>query len=45
LKSKFNPLGDVANEYGYSYFPGNTNILIFKLKEYVENIEASKGVI
>lgn len=45
LKSKWNPKGDIPNESGYSCFPGNTNTLVFKLKEYVANLERTKGVI
>lgn len=45
LKSKWEKGGDVANEQGFSYFPGNTNTLVFKLQEYVENLERTKGVI
>jgi len=45
LKSKWNKDGDVANPKGYSHFPGNTNTLIFKLPEYVANLERTKGVI
>lgn len=39
LKSKWNEGGDIPNETGHSFFPGNTNTLLFKLKEYVENLE------
>jgi UDP-sugar pyrophosphorylase len=45
LKAKWNPKGDVPNEKGYSSFPGNINTLVFKLPEYVANLEKSKGVI
>jgi UDP-sugar pyrophosphorylase len=45
LKAKWNPAGDVPNDKGYSHFPGNTNTLIFKLEEYVGNLERTKGVI
>ena len=45
LREKWNPKGDVANESGYSSFPGNANTLIFKLTEYLENIERTRGVI
>lgn len=45
LKSKWNKDGDIPNEKGYSFFPGNTNTLIFKLPEYVANLERTKGVI
>jgi len=35
LKAKWNPQGDIANEQGYSSFPGNTNTLVFKIPDYV----------
>jgi UDP-sugar pyrophosphorylase len=35
----------VANEQGYSHFPGNTNTLVFKIPEYVDNLTATGGVI
>lgn len=45
LKAKWNEKGDIPNEKGYSFFPGNTNTLVFKLQEYVANLERTKGVI
>ena len=45
LRAGFNEKGDVANEKGYSYFPGNINTLVFKIPEYVQNLEKTKGVI
>jgi UDP-sugar pyrophosphorylase len=45
LKAKWNPKGDVPNERGYSSFPGNINTLIFRLPEYVANLDKTKGVI
>ena len=45
LKAKWNPEGDVANEKKFSYFPGNTNTLIFKIPEYVDNLDGSGGII
>lgn len=45
LKDKWNPNGDIPNADGYSYFPGNTNTLIFKIPEYASNLERTKGVI
>ena len=38
-------MGDVANTEGYSSFPGNTNTLVFKIPEYVANLEGSGGII
>jgi len=45
LKEKWNPQGDIPDKTGYSHFPGNTNTLVFKIPEYVKNLEKSKGVI
>ena len=45
LREKWNAAGDIPNDKGYSHFPGNTNTLIFKLPEYVANLERTKGVI
>ena len=41
LKAKWNENGDIPNEAGYSHFPGNTNTLVFKIPEYVANLEKS----
>ena len=45
LKQKWNPEGDVKGPNGYSHFPGNTNTLVFKIPEYVENLDKTGGVI
>ena len=45
LKEKWNKQGDIKNQLGYSYFPGNTNTLVFKLKEYYQNLSQTGGVI
>jgi len=45
LRAKWNKDGDVANEKGYSCFPGNTNTLVFKIPEYVDNLTRTGGVI
>jgi len=45
LKAKWNENGDVSNDSGYSHFPGNTNTLVFKIPEYVENLTKTGGVI
>jgi len=45
LKAKWNKDGDVANDQGFSHFPGNTNTLVFKIPEYVENLTKTGGVI
>ena len=39
LVAKWNPNGDTCREgEHYSTFPGNTNTLVFKLEEYVQNL-------
>lgn len=45
MKEKWNEKGDIPDESGFSHFPGNTNTLVFKIPEYVENLERTKGVI
>lgn len=45
LRSKWNPYGDIANEQGFSFFPGNTNTLVYKIPEYVKNLTKTAGVI
>ena len=37
--------GRGKNEIGYSYFPGNTNTLVFKIPEYCSNLDKTGGVI
>ena len=44
LRAKWNKDGDVPNPEGYSQFPGNTNTLVFKIPEYVENLTRTGGV-
>lgn len=43
LKAKWNKDGDIKNEDGYSYFPGNSNTLVFKIPEYYANLKETKG--
>jgi UDP-sugar pyrophosphorylase len=45
LRAKWNPDGDIANDKGYSHFPGNCNTLVFKIPEYYENLVKTGGVI
>ena len=45
LKDKWNPEGDVKNEQGYSHFPGNTNTLVFRIPEYLQNLTKTEGII
>ena len=45
LKAKWNENGDIANDDGYSFFPGNTNTLIFRIPDYVQSLNESQGII
>lgn len=45
MKSKWNENGDISNDQGYSHFPGNINTLVFKIPEYVTNLEKTGGII
>lgn len=44
LRDKWNPKGDIPNEKGLSYFPGNTNVLIFELDSYLKTLDKTKGL-
>ncbi|VGO15366.1 putative uridylyltransferase [Pontiella desulfatans] len=45
LRATINPEGDVADETGFSPFPGNCNTLVIKVDSYVRILEASQGII
>ena len=45
LRATVSPEGDVANEQGFSLFPGNINVLVIKLNSYVRILERSSGII
>lgn len=45
LRATINPEGDVADESGFSPFPGNCNTLVIKVDSYVRILEASQGII
>lgn len=45
LRASVSPEGDVADSSGYSPYPGNINVLVFKLDSYVEILAESKGSI
>jgi len=45
LKSTICPEGDVANDTGFSPFPGNMNSFVLSLRHYVETLERTAGVI
>ena len=45
FKEKFNGKGDVPNETGFCDFPGNLNVLVFKLEPYLNILEETKGLV
>jgi UDP-sugar pyrophosphorylase len=45
FKEKYNGKGDVPNENGFCDFPGNLNVLVFKLDSYLRIIEESGGLV
>jgi UDP-sugar pyrophosphorylase len=45
LKDRYNGKGDVANEKGLCDFPGNLNVLVFKLRPYLNILEETKGLV
>ena len=45
LRDKYNGKGDVPNENGLCDFPGNLNVLIFKLRPYLNILEETKGLV
>ena len=45
LREKYNKEGDVPNKDGISDFPGNINIIVFKLDTYIKALEETKGLI
>jgi UDP-sugar pyrophosphorylase len=45
LRATISPEGDVADEHGFSMFPGNCNTLVIRTESYVRILEASRGII
>lgn len=45
LKDRYNGKGDVANENGLCDFPGNLNVLVFKISSYLNVLEESQGLV
>lgn len=45
LRSSVNPDGDVADESGYSPYPGNINVLIFATPPYLKVLNATSGAV
>lgn len=44
LRDKWNINGDVSNEFGWSHFPGNTNVLLFEVSSYYETLLRTNGL-
>ncbi len=45
LRATVSPEGDVANEHGFSMFPGNCNTLVVRMDTYVRILRQSQGII
>ena len=45
LKDNYNGKGDIANESGFCDFPGNLNVLVFKLDPYLKILEETQGLV
>ena len=45
LRATISPEGDVANEQGFSVFPGNCNTLVIRTASYVRILQESQGII
>jgi len=45
LRDRYNGKGDVPNKKGLCDFPGNLNVLVFKLNSYLNILEESKGLV
>ncbi len=45
FKEKYNGIGDIPNENGFCDFPGNLNVLVFKLQPYLNILLKTKGLV
>ena len=45
LKDNYNGKGDIANDEGFCDFPGNLNVLVFKLNSYMRILEKTQGLV
>lgn len=45
LKATWNKEGDIPDVEGNSFFPGNINVLVFKLSTYLETLNRTHGLI
>ena len=43
LKDKYIGKGDITKETGFCDFPGNLNVLVFKLETYLKILEETQG--
>ena len=45
LRATVSPEGDVPDPNGFSFFPGNINLLVIRLAPYLKVLESSQGII
>ena len=45
LRDKYNGKGDISNYTGFCEFPVNLNVLVFKLRPYLNILEETKGLV
>lgn len=45
LKATWNKDGDVKDANGFSHFPGNLNVLIYKVDTYLDTLDRTQGLI
>jgi UDP-sugar pyrophosphorylase len=45
LRQSWNKDGDIADENGFSYFPGNINVLVYKVSTYLDTLDRTQGLI
>ena len=45
FKEKYNGIGDVPGKNGFCDFPGNLNVLVFRLKPYIKILHETKGLV
>lgn len=45
LRASWNENGDVADKNGYSFFPGNINVIVMKVSTYLQTLDKTQGLI
>ena len=45
LKATWNKEGDISDENGYSFFPGNINVIVMKVSTYLDTLDKTQGLI